>query len=53
MQHGFSSVGSSTEDCVWPGTKQSTQFKHFSESFLANTVHFVTLEYFVNHCDFE
>lgn len=42
-----------TVDCVWPGTKQSTQFKHFSECFLANTVHFVMLEYFVNHCDLE
>lgn len=47
MQNSFSLL--STEGCVWPGTKQSTQFKHFPEYFLANTVHFVRFEYFVNH----
>lgn len=49
--NSFSLVGTLTEICVWPWTKQSTQFKHFSECFLANTVHFVMFEYFVNHCD--
>lgn len=50
MQDSFSLTGSSTEVCVWPETKRSTQFKHFSECFLGNTILF---EYYVNHCDLE
>lgn len=52
MQESFSRVGSSTENLDWPQTKQSTQFKHFQNVFFfANTVHFVTFEWSVNHCD--
>lgn len=53
MQDNFSLIASSTEVYVWPGTKWSTQLKHFSECFLGNTVHFVMFVYFVNHRDLE
>lgn len=55
VRESFSMV--STEVYIWPGTKQSTQFKHFPECFFffffANTVHFVMFKYFVSHCDLE
>lgn len=35
------------------GQSKAHRFSTFPEYFLANTVHFIRFEYFVNHCDLE